>query len=296
MRYLIFDTTYLAHKARFSTGSLRFEGNPTGVAFGVLRDIDRFLEMYSPCTCVFAFDWGGAGLRKEISPTYKISRSNEKNENGEWVPKSQTAEEIEEARLFHDQCKTLYREILPNLGFKNLFRVKGYEGDDIIAKIAEDLPMSDEGVMITGDHDLWQCLRSNVSWHAPAAGVVTFEAFQKEWGLYPFQWAQVKAISGCDTDDVEGVEGVGEKTAAKWILGKLKPESKKCIAIEANLGVMKKNKELVTLPFKGLPPFNILPDEYDTEKKRAVYLSLGIQSDRRAKSKRGDSGFKGFEL
>jgi DNA polymerase-1 len=276
MRYLIFDTTYLAHKARFSTGSLKFDGNPTGVAFGVLRDIERFLELYSPCTCVFAFDWGGPGLRGALSATYKISRSKVKNVHGEWVPKPMTHDEEEEQRLFHDQCKTLYREILPNMGFKNIFRVKGFEGDDIIAKVAEDLPMTDEGVMVSGDHDMWQCLRSNVSWHAPSSGVVTFASFQKEWGLYPFQWAMVKSIAGCSSDDVEGVPGVGEKTAAKFVLGKLKPDSTKCKAIEANLELMRRNKPLVTLPFYDTPSFTLQPDEYDQDKKRAVYLSLGI--------------------
>ena len=295
-RYLILDTTYLAHKARFSTGSLKFDGNPTGVAFGVLRDIEKFLEIYAPCTCVFAFDWGGPGFRGALSKTYKISRSNQKDLYGNWVPKPMTFAEEEEQKLFHEQCKALYREILPNMGFKNIFRVKGFEGDDIIAKVAEDLPMSDEGVMITGDHDMWQCLRSNVSWHAPSSGVVTFASFQAEWGLYPFQWAMVKSIAGCSSDDVEGVPGVGEKTAAKFILGKLKTDSKKYKDIESNLELMRRNKPLVTLPFYDTPSFTILPDEYDQDKKRTVYLSLGIQSDRRAKSKRGDTGFKGFDL
>lgn len=295
MRYLIFDTTYLAHKARFSTGSLKFDGNPTGVAFGVLRDIETFLEMYNPCTCVFAFDWGGAGLRGQISPQYKISRHNELQPDGTWAPKSMTEDEIEEQRLFHEQCKNLYQIVLPGMGFKNLFRVKGYEGDDIMAKIAEDLKAGDEGVLITGDHDLWQCLQPHITWHSPSHGVVTNESFQKEWGLLPSQWTMVKAIAGCDTDDVIGIKGVGEKTAAKWVLGSLKPTAKKYEAISKDLDVITRNMPLVSLPFPGTPSFELKEDEYSEDKKREVYMTLGIRSDRRAKAK-PHGGIKGFDL
>lgn len=280
MKYLLFDTTFLAHRARFSTGSLKFDGNPTGVAFGVLRDIETQMELHGPAKCLFAFDYGGAGLRGQLSPTYKISRQKELNE-----------EEAEEQKLFLDQCRLIHSDILPSMGFNNLYRVRGLEGDDILARLALDLPMSDEGVIITGDHDMWQCLRENVIWHSPAGRTVTFASFKAEWDIFPFEWATAKSIAGCSTDDVEGVPGVGEKTAVKWMKGLLKPESKKSIAIYDNLDLMKRNLPLVTLPFEGTPSFKIVEDDFSEDKKREVYMRLGIRVDRRAKK-----AYQGFDL
>ena len=274
--YALFDTHYLCHRARWSTGGLKNQDQATGVAFGVLMEIEKTIDLLHPKTCVFAFDYGGPGVRGELFPDYKISRRQEKTE-----------EEQEEQKLFFDQVKVLFKEILPGMGFKNIFKAKGFEGDDIIAKIAMDLPSSSEIVIISGDFDMFQVLAPNIVFRHPNGKVVTSESFRKEYGVLPSDWARVKAIAGCNTDDVPGVMGVGELTAAKYLRGELKKDSKKAIAIESSLDIVARNLPLVTLPFPGTPSFSLEEDELSEEKRREVFSSLGIRTDRRRPKREG---------
>lgn len=275
--YLLFDTHYLCHRAYHTTGGgsnregLTHLGVSTGTTFGVLRDIDSMVELFQPDICVFAFDSGGPGLRKEIYAEYKSSRQKERTEA-----------EMESLRIFNEEIKNLATKILPNLGFRNIFRSKGYEGDDIIAKVVQDLPNNSQSAIITGDQDLFQLLSSSPSvvWRHPGGKLVTFESFKKEYGIDPVDWVQVKAIAGCSSDDVPGVPGVGEKTAIKYILRTLPRESKKFQSIEESLGICARNMKLVRIPLPGLPEFILRQDEVSQEKREKVYSELGIASRR----------------
>lgn len=278
------DTTYLCHRAWHATGRLSHDGEYTGVAFGVLRDIENILEIYegSLNTFVFAFDHGGPGLRGLRDPNYKKSR----------VEKELTEEEKAANQLFFDQVDNLKRKILPSIGYKNIFCKRGYEGDDIIAAAAEVVKESmDDVVIITGDNDLWQCLDDKVSWRSPSGKVVTFQSFRKEWEIDPEMWASVKALAGCSTDDVEGIKGVGEKTAAKWFNGQLKPGSKKYQDISNNLHVHNRNLPLVKLPYPGLELPGIRADGATEDNWRAVKDELGIRPARGSAKRRKFQGF-----
>jgi len=97
-----------------------------------------------------------------------------------------------------------------------------------------------------------------------------------EYGIAPSQWADVKAIAGCSSDGVEGVRGVGEKTAAKFLRGNLKPASKAHQAIVAGNNVWRRNLPLVRLPFPGVGKFDL---ESDSELDwNPTFYKLGMSS------------------
>jgi len=271
-RMMLFDTHYLCHRAYHTTGGgghgpgLTHQGLSTGVIFGVLRDIEAMTDLYQPDVCVFAFDYGGSGIRGQIFPGYKQSRR-----------EVQSEEEEVKRRKFYEEIKHLGKTILPGLGYSNIFRVKGFEGDDIIAKIVEDSPKNTEITIITGDQDLFQLLRENVIWKHPAGKLMTSGLFMQEYGIDPIDWVQVKAIAGCSTDEVPGVRGVGEKTAIKYLRRQLPVTSQKYLDIQKNLDVVARNMRLVRIPLPGLPNFNIQPDTCSSLKKAEIYASLGIK-------------------
>ena len=269
---LLVDANYLARRAYYTTGGLSHQGEATGVAFGFLRDVEANIELHGANTTLFAFD-SRKSLRKEILPSYKSSRT-----------ESLSDEDRERESLFREQLHRLKMDLLPMEGFKNIVEVEGYEADDIIAKYCEKVKVGDEAVILSADSDLLQCISlGRVYFYNPTQKkVVNAQSFIAEWGIAPEQWAQVKALAGCATDDVPGIKGIGERTAANFFNGKL-TKGIKYHLISENLDLIQKNLPLVKLPFPGIEVPDLVDDEVTEAKKLEVQQMLGFR-DRRARS------------
>lgn len=265
--WLLVDCNYLAWRAFHSTGGLSHNGVATGVSYGMLRDLESYYDLFSPSRTILAFD-GGRSLREQVYPNYKSSRRK----------KAYTDEEQRDRQAVYGEIDRLRTSILPAAGFNNIISVCGYEADDIIAQAADLLPLSLDGVIISADGDLLQCLRSNVSLYSPAAKkLITARSFREKYGIDPAQWADVKALTGCSTDDVAGIAGIGPVNACKWVAGKLKPESVAYQKISAGLHFYGANMPLVRLPYPGLTLPAIAPDTVDQYKLMKVKSDLGIR-------------------
>lgn len=284
---LLMDSNYLCHRAYHAMGDLSYGARGTGAVFGFLRDIVTLQDELKSTRCVFAFDPGAPGLRHAQLPTYKSTRRDRHRD--------ETDEEKEGRADFHRQIEKLRQEYLPAAGFNNVFMAPGYEADDIIATVAAGMPDSQEVIIVGSDHDLWQCLRPNVwNWNPHTRKGYDAGAFRKQWGLPPKKWADVKALAGCKSDDVTGVPGVGEATAAKWIRGDLGPHTKAAKALGASRGLYNANIGIVRLPFPGCPEFSIRPDTVTEDKWVDLVDSLGMDSLKRtppraANAKKGRS-------
>jgi DNA polymerase-1 len=101
--------------------------------------------------------------------------------------------------------------------------VGGYEADDVIATITTRAVDAGLDVLIcTGDRDALQLVNDHVTVLYPKRGVsemtrFTPEAVQDKYGLSPAQYPDYAALRGDPSDNLPGIPGVGEKTAAKWI-------------------------------------------------------------------------------
>lgn len=265
--WLILDATYLCWRAFYSTGVLSHGDVPTGVIYGFLRDILTFQEDHGTDRIVFCFDRGQL-LRKRDYPGYKANRTKQFNE-----------ESLQSAIQVKEQIRRLRTELLPQLGFVNVFSKSGYEADDIIASVCLNLPKKDEGIIVGADYDLYQLLTDRIlMWHPTSKKATTAESFSKEYGITPTQWINVKAIAGCSSDNVIGIKGVGEKTAAKFLNGSLKPSSKAWQLISANNHVWDSNRHLVKLPYAGCPVFPLQRDQIDRREWNKVLDSMGMKS------------------
>lgn len=266
---LLVDANYLARRAQYTTGQLSYQGEMTGVAFGFLRDVESQIEMRGITRTLFAFD-SRRSLRKKVLPSYKSSRTENLSD-----------EDRQQNDLFYEQLHRLKTELLPMEGFKNIVEVDGYEADDVIAKYAQYVESPDEAIILSADNDLLQCVTENVYFHNPTSKkIVNRQSFIQEWGIPPEQWAQVKALAGCATDDVVGVKGVGEKTAADFFNGKLK-KGVRWHLVSENLDLIGKNLPLVKLPFPGIVVPDLVDDEVTEAKKLEVQQVLGIRGRRR---------------
>jgi DNA polymerase-1 len=270
--YLILDANYLSHRAKHIFGGLRDAGEATGVVYGFLRDLLTLRERFNTNRFVFCWD-SPTSKRKEILSTYKQHRVKE------W-----TEEEQEFDRMFRKQIAKLKHKYLHTIGYRNIFWQDSYEADDIIAAVCQSLVPGglDEGIIVTADRDLFQCIRSNISWYNPRTKTcVSKKHFIKRFGIKPKQWVKIKAIAGCNSDNVKGVPGVGEVTALLYIRGLLKKDSKKYQAIKTHWkDIVLFNRQLVELPLKGVKPIRLVRDEVTQEGWNKVTKKLGMKSIR----------------
>lgn len=269
-KYLLLDCNYLCHRAKWSTGGLSYGGDATGVIYGFLKSLSGFQDLFNTSNFVFCWD-SNTSKRKEIYPEYKAHRERE-----------YTDEEIKFDKTFRKQMKNLRTTYLPMIGFNNVFIQRGYESDDLIASICDNLPDGDEVIIVSSDKDLYQCIAHNISFYNPQTNkILTLQGFKKKYGIAPHEWASVKAIAGCATDNIKGVMGVGEKIAIKYLRGEL-TEGERYFDITCPYGkdMFDKNWRLVKLPMRGTQRFMLEPDNLSEQGWEQVTKLLGMKSIR----------------
>jgi DNA polymerase-1 len=177
-------------------------GQPTNAVYGFTSMLINVLRDEQPSHLAVAFDVGRKTFRSEIYAEYKANRS-------------------ESPTDFRGQV-SLIQEVLAALRIP-VITAEGYEADDVIATITTQAVAGDVDVLIcTGDRDALQLVNDHVTVLYPKRGVsemtrFTPEVVQDKYGLSPAQYPDYAALRGDPSDNLPGIPGVGEKTAAKWI-------------------------------------------------------------------------------
>ena len=257
--WVLIDLSYLAHRARYATKDLQWEDFCTGVLFGFWEQLRAICSDWRVRSnrVLLCFD-SRQSYRRLSYPQYKAHRREDL-----------TAEERAQIQVMHDQVNLLRSEILPAVGFQ-ICRQTGCESDDVMAQIASQIESSPDqtAIMITADGDLWQCITPRVSWYDPARErLFDPSSFCAAKGISPTHWGMVKAIAGCDGDGVEGIRGVGWKTAVRYLNKELPPHHKTYASIISPEGkaVIERNKTLVVLPHPKTQPVELREPDYSTE-------------------------------
>lgn len=201
-RVIAVDGTSLAYRAFYALPKLSSSsGRPTGATLGFLNMTLRLLEEYKPLTIIVAFDHPQKTFRHVLEKRYKVSRKP--------MPD-----------MLRPQLEDI-KEILRLLGFPVL-EVPGFEGDDIIGSLKEHLGGRYELLVVTSDLDLLQLLDDHTTLLQPVQGVTRLrllrsQDLEKELGITPSQVVDFLALSGDASDDVPGIQGIGEKKAAQLL-------------------------------------------------------------------------------
>lgn len=273
--WLILDVSFLCHRNLYAMGNKMSSvddsgvSQATGVLFGLFRDIGGLQKLHNTKNIVFCFDHGQS-KRCEILTGYKKTRKKKREQY--------TEEEKQAYAEMQKQITMLRKEYLPEMGFKNILSSKGYEADDLIAQCCLNLPDDDNAILVGSDKDLYQLLSKRVSlWNPTKKEMITRNIFKETYKIKPKQWIMVKAIAGCSGDDIPGIDGVGDITAAKYLSGELK-KGKKYDSIVNGESKWQSNIPLVSLPYEGCPNVEFQDDEFDTDKWNAVMRRLGMKS------------------
>lgn len=248
--YIIIDCSNICYAAAYTLQRLSMEEKPTGILFGFLMQVLALSKRFSTNRFIFCWD-SRKSYRKLIYPEYKEGRR-----------KDLSPREREDLQNAFIQFDELREKVLPALGFRNNFLWTGYEADDLMAVAAYEVAPGDV-ILVSSDNDLWQLLDSRVSIYSLKKKALFTEVdFFREWGVPPAAWVDVKVLAGCPGDNVKGIEGVGPKTAVKYIAnslgeGKIKSRIDDCVQKIGTGSLLDMNTRLVKLPFRGVRP---LPD------------------------------------
>ena len=264
--WLLLDVSYLAYRAYYAIGGkLSHNDIGTSVIYGILKELFSLQEIFHTKRVAWCFDHGKP-KRCALLPQYKGTRHENK-----------TDEEKEIVNEIRNQIERMRVDYLPSLGFRNVLFEKGFEADDIIAALIKLRPAR-SFVIVSNDQDLYQLLREGVViWKPTAKEVYTEDHLAEEYGIQPLDWIDVKAYAGCDSDNVPGIDGVANKTAAKWLRGEI-TKGKIFDKFKANDALLKANRKLVTLPFPGISDIRLKKDNTSADKWLALIDRLGMNS------------------
>jgi len=202
---MLIDGNSLTYRAFFAlpTDLATAGGQVTNAVFGFTSMLINLVRDHKPHQIIVAFD------RPE--PTFRHQRLDSYKANREATPE-----------ILREQMG-LVRQVIDVLGLPNV-ELAGYEADDVIATLATAAAAAGEDVLIvTGDRDSYQLVedphirvlynRRGVSDYAlyDEAGI------KERTGVTPNAYVQYAALRGDPSDNLPGVPGVGEKTAAKLV-------------------------------------------------------------------------------
>ena len=203
---MLLDGNSLAFRAFYALPAENFKtrsGLTTNAVYGFTAMLINLLRDEAPTHIAAAFDVSRQTFRAERFPEYKATRSATPDE-------------------FRGQID-ITKEVLGALGITVLAE-PGFEADDIIATLATQADEAGYRVLVvTGDRDALQLVNPDVTVLYPIKGVsvltrFTPEAVVEKYGLTPEQYPDFAALRGDPSDNLPGIPGVGEKTAAKWIV------------------------------------------------------------------------------
>jgi DNA polymerase-1 len=199
----LIDGNSLAYRAFFALPEsiATSDGRPTNAIFGFASMLVKILTDHGDVPTVVVWDAGMSG-RKEISADYKAQRSSRPD-------------------LLKQQWPHL-QPLVEAFGYPNV-SVEGYEADDVIAALTERARAEGIPVMVvTGDRDAYQLVSDGVRIMTTSRGITDTKVYDRQgvidrYGIPPELVPDFIGLKGDTSDNIPGVPGIGDKTAAELL-------------------------------------------------------------------------------
>lgn len=213
-KLLIIDGLNSFYRSYVVDPSISSKGLPIGGLKGFLKQTQKLCREINPDEIIIAWDGdGGSSRRKKVFSGYKEGRKPVKPQNLEKTFDYWTDEELNKNKSWQLGRLFEYLNLMPikQLYFDNV------EADDIIAIAAHSPLYSDyKKIIVSNDKDFYQLLNKDVILYRPATKKFeTMNTIIQEYNIHPNNFAIARAMVGDKSDNLEGVDRVGLKTAAK---------------------------------------------------------------------------------
>ena len=179
------------------------KGELVTAIFGFTNIVLRAIADTKPDHIAVAFDLGKPTFRHERYAEYKGTRQKMPDDMRTQIPR--------------------VREVVAAMGIP-VYEREGFEADDVIATLTgQAVAKGLETIILTGDLDMLQLVdehtRLMVSLRGGIANTISYDIarINERWGLRPDQMLDYKSLKGDTSDNIPGIPGVGEKTAAKLV-------------------------------------------------------------------------------
>lgn len=200
---LMIDGNSMANRAFYGVPHLtNAKGVPTNAVYGFLNTLQAAIERFKPDALFVAFDISKKVFRHEHYADYKGTRTGMPEDLLTQMP--------------------LIKEALSYMNIET-FGLEGYEADDIIGTMsAHQTALGGESIILSGDRDLFQLVGEHVTVCFPQSKgqemeIVTPEYLAEHYALTPELVIEMKGLMGDKSDNIPGINGVGEKTAKKLL-------------------------------------------------------------------------------
>jgi DNA polymerase I len=294
-KLLLFDTNSIIHRAFHALPPLKSkDGKPSGAVYGTLLAFFKIISEINPKYVAAAFDSPGKTFRHKKYKDYKANRVK--------APEDLISQIIRTQDVFF------------NMGVVVL-KKDGLEADDIVGAVSFSAPKNIETVIVTGDMDILQLVNEKTKVYTLKRGVQESILYDKDKvkerydGLFPSQIVDIKALQGDVSDNIPGVEGIGEKTAIKLIkefknieelYKNLEETSSLSVKLKEKLFKEKEkaflSKYLATIDKKGFSDFDFDDFNYSikSEKTKDVLDDLGFMTIKKRFFKEEEKNLKLF--
>ena len=202
-RLMLLDGNGLIYRGYFALPPLSTsKGELVNAVFGFCSIVLRGIQDIRPDYVAVAFDLPGPTFRHERFAEYKATRTRMPDDLRDQFPK--------------------VREVVKALRFP-VYELAGFEADDVIGTLTVEAEAKDlDTTVVTGDLDMLQIVSDRVRLMTTRSGVENTILYDparifERYELKPSQMIDYKALKGDVTDNIPGVPGVGEKTAARLI-------------------------------------------------------------------------------
>jgi DNA polymerase-1 len=277
MKLVLLDAHALIHRAYHAIDARLTSpaGEPTNATYGFAATLLKVLDDEKPDLIAAAFDVG-ASFRQDQFPDYKATRP----------------ELADDLRVQIERA----REVVEAFGIP-AFGVERYEADDLLGTLARQASARGiETVIVTGDTDTFQLIDARVrvlTFSRQFGETVIYDhaKIKERYQLEPRQLIDFKALKGDPSDNIPGVKGIGEKTAATLLqkfgsveniyahLDEIEPRWRDKLAAGKDAAIL--GKQLVAIVTDA--PVQLDPDacrveQLDRERVVALFRELGFRS------------------
>ncbi|HKG37122.1 MAG TPA: DNA polymerase I [Solirubrobacterales bacterium] len=199
----LLDGNSLAYRAFFALPEsiATSDGRPTNAIFGFASMLVKLIADHHPAGLAVAWDAGMSG-REVTYPDYKAQRSSRPD-------------------LLREQWPH-FMPLVEAFGYSNV-RVDGWEADDVIASLTRQAREEGLDVMVvTGDRDAYQLVDDGVRVMTTSRGITDTKVYDREgvierYGVPPELVTDLIGLKGDTSDNIPGVPGIGDKTAAQLL-------------------------------------------------------------------------------